>query len=175
MTIVLLLCIVYLPVLYYHPVARRQFQFDLYRWACTCLLMVLMIGLDISGKMTLKIEMGILAMVVFTETMTWIWSRVYYRHYFVIPINLEILQSRWGVWVLTVVSNASLKNEYHNINYPWNELLSDWWSNINNKISSVVYLLSSIVSWERSFFSFLAVLMPAWRMSARRATTSSAS
>ncbi len=38
------------------------------------------------------------------EVIIWVGSRALYRRRFIYPIDLDLMQSRWGVWVMIVVS-----------------------------------------------------------------------
>ena len=47
----------------------------------------------------------ILAFAVLQELGLWIFSRMALRHRFFYPIDLELMQDRWGIWVMIVVSS----------------------------------------------------------------------
>ena len=91
-------------VIRHHPQAWIQFRYDLLRWIITCLIMGLIVILHIEGVRSARIDILLLVLFVANEILIWIISRVWFRHHFHFPVNLEALQSRWGVWVMIVVS-----------------------------------------------------------------------
>ena len=50
------------------------------------------------------LNFAIFIAVVVVELAVWLISRVAYRKFFVFPVELDLLQSRWGVWVMIIVS-----------------------------------------------------------------------
>ena len=98
------ICVVYSLVLYRHKMARDQFKFDLFRWSITGLLMILLLIINSTGNGSDLLNFIIFGIVVVVELAVWLVSRVVYREYFVFPVELDLLQNRWGVWVMIIVS-----------------------------------------------------------------------
>lgn len=90
--------------MYYHTAARKQFQFDVGRWSATSILMIVLIILNSTNYHSDIVDFIFFILVVAIELLTWVISRTMFRKYFVFPVNLEMLQLRWGVWVMIVVS-----------------------------------------------------------------------
>lgn len=92
------------------PIARKQFMFDIIRWSLTICLMLLRIIMSSYGIASNGIDLIIIGVSVVQETGIWIIARAIFRHFFVYPVDLEALQSRWGVWVMIVVSIFFMHN-----------------------------------------------------------------
>jgi hypothetical protein len=99
----------------HHEVAREQFKFDILRWSITSLLMIALIITNAKGHGDIYMDLGFFGAVVGFELFLWILSRTMYRHLFQIPVNLDTLQSRWGVWVMIVVSNLDAYLIFHSV------------------------------------------------------------
>jgi low temperature requirement protein LtrA len=101
-----------------HKEARYQFQFDVIRWSLSSLLMVALIVLNSRGYGSGAMDIGFFGAVVVLELMLWITSRIFYRHLFTFPVNLENLQARWGVWVMIVIGESviQLLHSFHSPN-----------------------------------------------------------
>jgi low temperature requirement protein LtrA len=109
---------VYSLVMKKHKEARHQFQFDVIRWILSSLLMVALIVLNSQGYGSGAMDIGFFGAVVVLELMLWITSRIFYRHLFTFPVNLENLQARWGVWVMIVIGESviQLLHSFHSPN-----------------------------------------------------------
>lgn len=103
------LIIMYGLVILHHPKAWAQFRYDLLRWAITCLLMALIVILHIYGTRGKTVDGLLLIIYLVNEILIWVVSRVWFRHHFHFPVNLEALQSRWGVWVMIVIGESIIQ------------------------------------------------------------------
>ena len=95
--------VVYSCVMYHHASARKQFSFDMVRWSISIFIFSMIIILRGKESSSAFIDLLLIGLAAVIEMSGWIVSRSIYRQYFVIPINLELMQSRWGVWVMIVV------------------------------------------------------------------------
>ncbi len=95
-------------VIRHNPLAQQQFVFDLARWSLSSVLMVATILCHLLDVGSDILDISILFVAMVQELVTWIASRTLFRHRFTYPIDLDLMQSRWGVWVMIVVSNVSL-------------------------------------------------------------------
>ena len=89
--------------MFHNKLAQNQFLFDIIRWSITIALMVISLilhGLHLNSDVT---DIALLGIAVFQEVLLWVISRVFFRRLVKYPIDLELLQSRWGVWVMIVV------------------------------------------------------------------------
>jgi hypothetical protein len=100
---------VYAVVLYKHEMARKQFQFDIFRWVTTSVLMIILLVLNAMGYNSNYIDLIFFVAVVVVELFAWVGSRVLYRHMFKFPVNLDTLQARWGVWVMIVIGESVIQ------------------------------------------------------------------
>ena len=95
---------VYGLVIRHHRQAWAQFRYDLFRWAVSCVLMALIVVLHAVGIRKARVDTLVLILYVVNEIVVWVGSRVLCRQHFHFPVNLEAFQSRWGVWIMIVVS-----------------------------------------------------------------------
>ena len=98
------LIVIYLLVVFKNIRGQKQFIFDLTRFVVSSLIMIVSIALNISGHASDKIETALLGVLVIQELLIWVGSRLFFRSRFTYPIDLELMQSRWGNWVMIVVS-----------------------------------------------------------------------
>lgn len=91
--------------------AQAQFEFDILRWAVSVALMVINIIVHSVGKAADWIDINIMGIIVGLEILAWIYTRVVFRSRFQYPISLDLMQERWGVWVMIVVRGSFLKRE----------------------------------------------------------------
>jgi hypothetical protein len=50
-----------------------------------------------------ELDVGVLGAAVVIEVSGWILSRTFFRSWYQYPIDLDLMQVRWGVWVMIVV------------------------------------------------------------------------
>jgi hypothetical protein len=106
---------VYASIMYHFPLARLQFLFDVIRWSITACLMILSLILHSQGSASDIQDVIILGVAVLIELAVWIISRAIFRSWYKYPIDLDLMQARWGVWVMIVVGEAVIQMLYRNV------------------------------------------------------------
>jgi hypothetical protein len=96
--------VVYGIVMWHHQAARKQFQFDVVRWSITIALMIVLLLANTFNYNSDILDFALFLSVVGVELSSWLISRTLFRQNFVFPVHLDMLQIRWGVWVMIVVS-----------------------------------------------------------------------
>ena len=95
--------LVYWLVVYHNDRAQHQFVFDLTRFNISALIMIISIVINTTGHASDALETILLAALAGQELIIWIVSRIFFRARFSYPIDLDLMQSRWGTWVMIVV------------------------------------------------------------------------
>ena len=65
--------------------------------------MIISILLNITGHSSDLLETILLTVLAGQELIVWIVPRMFFRARFSYPIDLDLMQSRWGTWVMIVV------------------------------------------------------------------------
>lgn len=99
------LIIIHLLVMFHYPKAKEQFIFDIYRWTTSCVLIICVL---ISTENQAIMYYVLLALVV-QETLAWLLSRSLFRQRYTFPVDLELLQARWGIWIMIVIGEAIIQ------------------------------------------------------------------
>ena len=98
-----MMLIVHGLVMHFNKNAFQQFSFDMLRWCLSGIAALVNIIAHICGYNNEIYDLLTLIFVITIETIVWLISRVYFRKYFVYPVDLELLQDRLGMWVMIVV------------------------------------------------------------------------
>lgn len=101
--------VVHIMVMFHNPLATKQFFFDIIRWTISLVITILGIiihSIKISSEIS---DFAMLALIIFLETCIWLYSRSMHRKNYTYPIDLELLQSRWGVWVMIVIGESIIQ------------------------------------------------------------------
>jgi low temperature requirement protein LtrA len=99
---------VYFVVMFHNEKAYLQFNVDILRWAVTCMLMIALLVLHGKEESNDLMDNVIIGSAMLIELIGWVLSRLLLRKRFTYPIDLELMQTRWGIWVMIVVSDESV-------------------------------------------------------------------
>jgi hypothetical protein len=95
--------------MYKHPKARKQFLVDFCKWILTCLLMSGLLIINSTSDSSTTVDLIFFGLVVVVEVSAWLVSRIAFRHWFHFPVNLDTLQTRWGIWVMIVIGESAIQ------------------------------------------------------------------
>ena len=103
------LILVHGAVMYNNKQATEQFIFDIIRWSISSFVVVAGIIVNLITNISDEANIAFQFIVIIVETVAWFLSRSLFRHKYTYPIDLELLQSRWGVWVMIVIGEAIIQ------------------------------------------------------------------
>ena len=75
------------------------------------MLIIINVGLDAAGHGSDLQDELFMGVIVLVETIGWIFVRSVHRAQFRYPVDLDLMQSRWGIWVMIVVSRWSFPDK----------------------------------------------------------------
>jgi hypothetical protein len=117
--------LVHLLVMYHNPRARKQFEWDFIRWTISLFLMVINLIMHYNGwEQAEWLDFLFILILVVQEVAIWIFSRAYFRKNFEFPFDLELLQTRWGIWVMIVIGESVIQLLVAELNS--NDILMDY-------------------------------------------------
>jgi len=105
----LALILIHLAVMSSNEKASDQFIFDIYRWGFSCCVAISSIVIQLNYYQSQSIDTALQAVIIASETIAWLLSRSLFRYKYTYPIDLELLQIRWGVWIMIVIGEAIIQ------------------------------------------------------------------
>ncbi len=102
--------------MYHNPDAKFQFMSDIIRWSISTVIMVINLILHYNDIKIEWVDFSCLLILIAQEFLIWIISRSFFRKFYKFPIDLELFQTRWGIWVMIVIGESVLQLLVHELN-----------------------------------------------------------